>query len=331
MTLRHWYGHGIDPLRPPRHPDRHRRVRGDGGDRRAHHPVGRDQREVERDVDRRRRAGHDPVELCASRAPDADRDHDVRPVRDRRERERADDLRRVGEPRRGQEVDDPGRQERQRERDPRGDDREVRQHVRVGAPRLALVPDRVRERRPRHAERRQQQHHRGGDAHADRVEAGLGHVGELHQEEAVREVRDPEEERRRDEGQTEVVHLPQQAAVELQAELLTAVAEQREVDDQRPAEVSDDDPERPFVHPDDEEQRQPDRDEDVREARADEGDRALLDPEERGHLLVVDRGPERDSRRADEVRGVGGPEEERRERIGQRRAAGPARACRRPS
>ncbi len=83
-TRRHWYGHGVDPLRPPGHPDGHRRVRRDGRDRGADHPVRRDQGEVEGDVDRRRRARDDPVELRPPRAPDADRDDDVRAVRDRR-------------------------------------------------------------------------------------------------------------------------------------------------------------------------------------------------------------------------------------------------------
>ena len=49
---------------------------------------------------------------------------------------------------------------------------------------------------------------------------------------------------------------PKQRAVELQAELLAPVAEQREVDDQRAGEVADDDAERPLVEHDDEEQRQ---------------------------------------------------------------------------
>ena len=195
------------------------------------------------------------------------------------------------------------------------DDGEVREDVGVRPARLAFLLDRVRERRPCHAEGREQQHHRRRDPHADRVEARLGHVGELDEEEAVAEVRHPQEERGRDERDAEAVHLTQQAAVELQPELLAAVAEQREIDDQRPAEVADDDPDRTLLERDDEQEREPDREEDVREACADEGDRALLDAEERGHLLVVDGRPERDAGRAHEVRGVRCPEQERRERI----------------
>ena len=53
----------------------------------------------------------------------------------------------------------------------------------------------------------------------------------LHEEEAVREVRHPQEERGGDERDAEAVHLAQQAAVELEAELLAAVADEHDVDD----------------------------------------------------------------------------------------------------
>ena len=56
-------------------------------------------------------------------------------------------------------------------------------------------------------------------------------------------------------------------AVELEAELLAPVAEQREVHDERAGEVADDHADRPLVERDDEEQRRADREEDVREAR----------------------------------------------------------------
>ena len=93
--------------------------------------------------------GHDPVELRALCAADADRDDDVRAERDGREGERADDARRLGERRRRDPVDDPRRQEREPGRDPGGQRDEIREHVGVRAPRLAVVVDRVRERGPR--------------------------------------------------------------------------------------------------------------------------------------------------------------------------------------
>ena len=55
---------------------------------------------------------------------------------------------------------------------------------------------------------------------------------------------------------------------------------------------------------DDEEQRHADGDQDVRDARREERGRALLDPEERGQLLVVHLGPQADERGADEPRVV---------------------------
>ncbi len=187
--------------------------------------------------------------------------------------------------------------------------------------RLAVVVDRVRERRPREPERREQQHHRRRDADADRVEAHLLRVGELHEEEAVGEVRHPQEQRRRHERDPEAVHLAKEPAVELEPELLTAVADEHGVDDQRAREVADDDADRPLVERDDEEQRRADRQEDVREARRDERDRALLDAEERGQLLVVHPGPEPDERGHDELRVVRRAEEEVRDRRGEEEAA----------
>ena len=205
------------------------------------------------DVDGRGGAGHDPVELRPAGAPDADRDDDVAAERDRGERERADDARGAREGGRREPVDDPRREQREAGRDPGRDEHEVRQHVRVRLLRLAVVLDRVRERRPGEPERGQQQHHRRGDADADGVEADLGRVRELDEEEAVAEVRRPEEERRRHEREAEAVHLAEEAAVELEAELLAPVAEEREVDDQRAGEVADDDAERALVERDDEE------------------------------------------------------------------------------
>jgi hypothetical protein len=90
------------------------------------------------------------------------------------------------------------------------------------------------------------------------------------------------------------------ARVELEAELLATVAEEREVDEQRAGEVAHDDAERALVERDDEQDRRADRQQHVREARGDERDRALLDAEERRQLLVVHLRPETDERRADE-------------------------------
>src|SRR5438477_524136 len=67
----------IHPLRIPRHQHEHQRVGGDGRDRGAHHPVGRDQREVQSDVQSGCGARDDPVELCPANASDADRHHGV--------------------------------------------------------------------------------------------------------------------------------------------------------------------------------------------------------------------------------------------------------------
>ena len=53
----------------------------------------------------------------------------------------------------------------------------------------------------------------------------------LHEKEAVREVRHPQEERRGDERDAEAIHLAQKSTVELEAELLAAVADEHDVDD----------------------------------------------------------------------------------------------------
>ena len=55
----------------------------------------------------------------------------------------------------------------------------------------------------------------------------------------------------------------------------------------------------------------------VREARDRIADGALLDPEERGQLVVVHGGPEADERRADEVGVLAGLEERSRDRLGE--------------
>ena len=137
------------------------------------------------------------------------------------------------------------------------------------------------------------------------------------EEEPVREVRHPEEERRRHERDPEAVHLAKQAAIELEPELLAPVADQHHVDDQRAREVADDDADRALVERDDEEQRRADRQEDVREARRHERDRALLDAEERRELLVVHPRPQADECRHDELGVVGRAEEQVRDRGGE--------------
>ncbi len=81
----------------------------------------------------------------------------------------------------------------------------------------------------------------------------------------------------------------------------------------------------PWSSDDDEEQRRADREQDVREAGRDERDRALLDAEERRQLLVVHPRPEADERGHDELRVVGGAEEEVRDRAREREPGEEAR------
>ena len=103
-------------------------------------------------------------------------------------------------------------------------------------------------------------------------------------------------------GTPEAVHVVQEPPVELEAELLAAVAEQRDEHDQRAAEVADDDPERALLVDDDEDHRERDGDADVQERRDREGDRPLLGAEEVRHLGVVDVHPEQDGGGDDEAR-----------------------------
>ena len=293
--------HRVEPLRVGGHHDEHERERGQRGRGRAADPVGRDQQEVQRDVDRRRRAGDHPVELRPAQPSDPDRDDGVPAPQRARKGKRCDDVRSGPErfvPR--EHLHDPRREHPERERQPAGDEEQVREHERVGSLRLALVVDRVRERRPRCPERDEQQHHRRRDAHADRVAADVVLARQPREEEAVAEVERPERDARRDERKAEPVHSSQQLAVELESELLAAVAEEREIHEQRSGEVPDDDAERPLVVDDDEQDRRGDREQHVREARRDERDRALLDAEERRQLLVVHLRPQADERGAHE-------------------------------
>ena len=153
----------------------------------------------------------------------------------------------------------------------------------------------------------------------------------MDEEEAVGEVRHPEEERGRDERDPEAVHLSQEAPIELEPELLAPVDDEDDVDGERPREVPDDDADRSLVERDDEEQRGADREEDVREARRDEGDRALLDAEERRELLVVHACPQADEGGRDELAVVGRAEEAVGDRPGEENAADDPDRRHRPS
>ena len=233
-------GDRVDLPAPHPHADEEDEVgdeRRDGG---AHHPVRRDQHDAERDVDERRGAAHDPVELGLAHAADADREHRVARVGGDRE---AEQRHRVGGavevPLRREEVDEPGGERAERERHPAGDEQQVGEHVGVRALGGAVVPDRVGERRPRELERGHQEDDHRGDPDGERVDADLGLALEAVDEEAVDQVDRPERERGRDERQPEAVHRPQQTAVELEAELVAAVGEQDDVDRERAEEVAD--------------------------------------------------------------------------------------------
>ena len=84
-------------------------------------------------------------------------------------------------------------------------------------------------------------------------------------------------------------------------ELLAAVGDERRVDAERADEVADDQPDRAPVEDGDEDHHRGDRDQHVADARDRVGERALLDPEERGHHLVVGLRPEADRTGAGEL------------------------------
>ena len=146
-------------------------------------------------------------------------------------------------------------------------------------------------------------------------------VGQLDEEEAVAEVRQPERHGRRHERQPEAVHLPVERAVELETERVPAVDEQRGVDDERSREVADEHAQRPLLEHDDEQDGCRDRDRDVRERRRDVCARTLLDAKERRHLLVVHRRPEPDERGDHEPVVAGRPEQDPRDRLREHDAA----------
>ena len=142
-------------------------------------------------------------------------------------------------------------------------------------------------------------------------------VREPDQEKAVAEVREPERDGRGDERQPETIHRPVEGAVELQAERVPAVEQKRRVHDERSGDVSDQHAEWSLVEHYDEEDRGRDRDRDIRERCGDVCSRALLDAEERGHLLVVQRGPKADERCDDETAVAVRSEEEPRDLRGE--------------
>ena len=167
---------------------------------------------------------------------------------------------------------------------------------------LGLVLDRVRERGPGRPQCDQEQEQRRRDTHADGVEADLGGALHTQEQEPVGEVDRPEREPGRHEREAEALHLAEERPVELEPELEAPVREQREVDGERAGEVADDHADRALVQDGDELDRCTDRDDDVHERGGHVGDRPLLDPEERGQLLVVHLRPDEHEGRADEVR-----------------------------
>ena len=163
-----------------------------------------------------------------------------------------------------------------------------------------------------------------------RVDADLGLALVAVDEEAVDQVDRPERERRGDEREPEAVHRAEQLAVELEAELLAAVGEQREVDGERAEEVADR-PRRaaplwktttrtivaPIVIST------------FATLAIAKRDGALLDAEERRHLRVVHLRPEADEAGPDERRRA--EVEPVRDRLGEDASRGRARASPSPS
>ena len=215
-----------------------------------------------------RAAGDDPVQLRAPCAAAADRHHRVARVDREREREQRDRLLRALVARVRQQRDPPRRERAETERGPRRDREQVRQHERVRAPRFAVVVDRVRERGPRRAER---DHHEGDDRRdldRDGVDADLGRALVPDDELAVDEVDHPERERRRDERHPELLHAAVTACGRTAGRAArSGTIDEREVDEQRPGEVPDDQSDRALLPDGDEENRRDDRQEDVRDAR----------------------------------------------------------------
>ena len=221
-----------------------------------------------------------------------------------------------------QQPHEPGREQPQPEREPGGDDDEIREHERVRALGLAVVLDRVGEGRPRHAERRQQEHHRRRDPHADLVEPDLLEAREVDEEEAVAEVDDDQRERGGHERDPKRFISRSSGRENWSPSWARCTREEGEVHRERAGEVADDHAERALLPHDDEEQGRGDRDRDVREAREHERRRPLLGPEQRRQLLVVHLRPDPHEAGAHEVRVVAA----RAGRRSARRAGRPPRA-----
>src|SRR6266480_2171646 len=169
-----------------------------------------------------------------SRAAETDRDHGVAAESGDGEGKNRHDSRtgvELGASR--QEAHEPRRQQAQDDREPAGDEEQIGEDVPVGPLRLVLILDRVRERRPSEPEGSEQEQRGRGDPDSDGVVADGRLSLELGDEEPIAERKRPERELRRDERQAKPVHRSEQPPVELQAELVAAVAEQHEVDAER--------------------------------------------------------------------------------------------------
>ena len=199
----------------------------------------------------------------------------------------------------------PPRSERaEREREPGREGQEVREDERVRPAGLAVVLDRVRECGPGGPEGDHDEGDDGGDLDRCGVHAGLWQALVPDDELAIDPVDRPQRERRWDERHAEHLHLAQQRAVELEAELLGPVDDECDVGDERPGEVADDETDRAPVEDGDEDHHRRDGDEHVADARDRVLHGAFLDAEERGELLVVRLRPEPDCAGAHEVRVV---------------------------
>ena len=295
-------------LRVERHPREQHDVRDRGRHGGADHAPARDEPEVQTHVDRGADAGDDPVQLGLAGAAAADREHDVARVHRAGEREQRDAFLRALVAWVGQEANPPRRERAQRQRGPRGEGEQIRQHERVRPLRLGVVLDRIRERGPGSPERDHHERDQARDLHRGRIHTHLGVALVPADELAVDEVDRPQRECRRNERHPEVLHLPQELRVELRSELLVPVPEQHRVDDERTREVADDEADGAPVEVGDEEHHRGDRDEHVRDARDRVLRRALLDAEERRQLLVVRLRPQSDGARAHERRVVSQPE-----------------------
>ena len=102
-------------MRTPGHQGKEQRVRNERCDGGAHAPVGRDERDIEHDVERGGYAGNHPVRTCAPRATGADLDDDVAGERSHAKCERGDHVRRRIERLRRDQPQDPRREQTEAE------------------------------------------------------------------------------------------------------------------------------------------------------------------------------------------------------------------------